>query len=439
MYLDELHATLGQRRRPEDVADLVSRQLHGRLDRREKGLLDKAARGALRRQVHGYTSMLEAFAGPVGLGPQVARATQLFRAAVDRPVADDPVALRRFIATCSAEIGKTAGASDFLHDRLNADRRRDAGVLDSRRRYNRKFRLLRRMESKLLGLADEMEKHDLTRIGKSGLATHIASADVAASESAACFVAYYTARSNLRSEFTVNGQTRAFDDIAAMLLDRCRRDRATSWWVIAQVYPVAEVLARLDDGQKLGLLAAWLDVLHRLASRLEAIWNRSRFDLVTMTVRRGDDSTSWNQMAQAWNKARDGWIALVYGIGADDLLDRILPGKVMRLIAGDVAAWHRAVGHAVVEPNTQVWSRLPRPWAVLRGDARCTRDMVERQCIAAGLDSARSGWVAPRPASTPVRFAPTPELVHGVAVSHPHLAKVLRDAGWFSGQSLAIN
>jgi hypothetical protein len=33
-----------------------------------------------------------------------------------------------------------------------------------------------------------------------------------------------------------------------------------------------------------------------------------------------------------------------------------------------------------------------------------------------------------------VPFHPTPELVHGVEVSSPGLAKVLRDTGWFSGK-----
>jgi len=33
-------------------------------------------------------------------------------------------------------------------------------------------------------------------------------------------------------------------------------------------------------------------------------------------------------------------------------------------------------------------------------------------------------------------FSPTPELVHGVAVTSPALAAVLRKAGWFSGKAV---
>ena len=437
MFLDELHQTLALRRRPEDVADLVLRQLTGKLNRHERAVLDRAARGALRRQVLAYTSMLQSFAGPAGLAPQLARARQLFLAARGPEVAPhDATAIRALIAAASAEIGKTVGASDFLADRLSGEQRDAAGILDSRRKYNRKFRLLRRMETKLVALVSQAENFDLTRIGKSGLATHLDHDTFVASESAACFVAYFTARCNLRSEFTVAGQTPKLDDIAEMLFARCRRDPETSWWAIAQIYPTAEVLAHLSAVQKTHLLITWLAVLHRIADRLASLVKLSRLDLRTMVVKRGNDSTTWNQTAQAWNRARDGWIALVYALGADDLLDRLCPGKVMRLVAGDLAAMHRAMGRGV-EPNTAVWAQLPRPWEVLRGQRICTRSMIEEVCIGVGIDAERSGWIAPRPVAKAVPFRPTPELVHGVAVDHPILAKALRDGGWFSGKATA--
>jgi hypothetical protein len=75
---------------------------------------------------------------------------------------------------------------------------------------------------------------------------------------------------------------------------------------------------------------------------------------------------------------------------------------------------------------------------VLRGQARCTRAMVESACRRVGLDPATSGWVAPRPAAAPVRFTRTPELVHGVVVANPHLAAFLRQAGWFSGKDAVV-
>jgi uncharacterized protein (DUF1778 family) len=42
--LRELFTSLAERRRPEDVAELVRQQLDGRLDRNEQRLLDRAAK-----------------------------------------------------------------------------------------------------------------------------------------------------------------------------------------------------------------------------------------------------------------------------------------------------------------------------------------------------------------------------------------------------------
>jgi hypothetical protein len=51
------------------------------------------------------------------------------------------------------------------------------------------------------------------------------------------------------------------------------------------------------------------------------------------------------------------------------------------------------------------------------------------------MDAVKNGWAAPRPNRQVQAFRPTPELVHGVTVSSPHLAAALRRAGWFSGKS----
>jgi hypothetical protein len=73
---------------------------------------------------------------------------------------------------------------------------------------------------------------------------------------------------------------------------------------------------------------------------------------------------------------------------------------------------------------------------VLAGEATCTRQEVEEACRRHGVDPIKKGWVAPPPERRVERFMPTPELVHGVAVADPTLAKVLRKAGWFSGQKV---
>jgi hypothetical protein len=133
-------------------------------------------------------------------------------------------------------------------------------------------------------------------------------------------------------------------------------------------------------------------------------------------------------------KAREGWIAVVYALGMEAILERQCPGKVLRLMAGDVAAWHRATG-GDVDPDTHAWAALPLPWDVLAGEAECPREHVEAVCRRYGVDPIKTGWIAPRPGRKVEAFRPTPELVHGVAVSSPELAAMLRRAGWFAGQS----
>jgi hypothetical protein len=152
-----------------------------------------------------------------------------------------------------------------------------------------------------------------------------------------------------------------------------------------------------------------------------------------MIVKRGNDSTTWNNTAGAWNKARDNWINLLYATGMEGVLDELCFGKVLRLMAADVAAWHRSTGGGL-DPNTEVWNKLPFPWDVFEGQAVCTKEMVVNACAAAKLDPWKSGWIAPRPHDV-VPFRPTPELVHGVTVSNPFLATVLKKHRYFSGKN----
>src|SRR5437762_1117059 len=98
-----------------------------------------------------------------------------------------------------------------------------------------------------------------------------------------------------------------------------------------------------------------------------------------MIVRKGNDSSTWNVTAGAWNRAREGWIAIVYAMGMEAILERQCLGKVLRLMAADVAAWHRATG-GDVDPDTRVWAALPLPWNVLTGEAECPRERVEAVC-----------------------------------------------------------
>lgn len=433
--LRELYASLSARRRPEDVAETIRELLGDALQPHEARMLERAARGSLARRLFGFTSMAQEFARPVGADRQVARACELFRSAypLNHDLCANPDAVEAFIRAVSQEIGKVFGESDFRDHRLSHRERVERGIELSRRGYNKRFRLLARLEAKLHRLVREIRKRELQMVGKSGLASRLSWEEFAADRDAAAFAAYYTARRNLRSEFTIAGQQRAYDEVAAMLFRRCERGPSAGWWTIAHVYPRVEVFRRLTERQAGELLGRWYAVLQEVAALLEETWSRSAIHRETMVVRRGNDSTTWNNTAGAWNTARDNWIGLLYALGMEDLLDRVLPGKAMRLIAGDVTAWHAFAG---TEPdrNLFVWNELPLPWRVLAGAETCTRPMVEEACRRHGVDPQTSGWIAPRPHGAVAPFRPTPELVHGVTVANPFLADMLRRLGWFSGK-----
>ena len=438
--LDELYDSLHRRFRPEDVAELVRQELGASLTPRELAVLERAASGALSRRPGSYSSMSTDFHRPVGLASQVHTARELFPA-VEAPSdadCDTPDLVVPYIAATSHTISKSPGRSDFKQHRLNRERRALVGLGElSKRQYNKRFRLLARMERKVATLEREIRKREYAIIAKSRLAVRIPREQFAADRDTACFIAYLTARANLRSVFTNRPQDRAYDEIADVLFDRCRRNAATNWWAVAHVYPDREVLERLTDEQKGRLLATWFELLTGIAGLLREVWEKSRFDRASMIVRRGDDSTTWNATAGAWNKARESWIAVLHALDMADVLDHLCPGKVLRLMAADVAAWHRMSGGGL-EPDTAVWAQLPAPWEVLDGTANCTRADVEEACAKAGVDPIKKGWTAPRPGRVVQAYRPTPELVHGVEVGHPGLARILRKIGFFSGKPLKL-
>jgi hypothetical protein len=102
-------------------------------------------------------------------------------------------------------------------------------------------------------------------------------------------------------------------------------------------------------------------------------------------------------------------------------------------MAADVAAWHRLSGGSL-DPDTEVWNQLPLPWEVFLSKAACNKKMIVELCRKADIDPEKSGWVAPRMHGVSA-FEPTPELVHGVAVTNPFLATVLKQHKYFSGKN----
>lgn len=452
-----LYGSVSQRKRPEDVAELILQLLGDKLTPGEKSTLGVAAQGSIRRSLWGYTSMLQTFAKPIGAEKQIRKVIELFGLSSESCTAHcDPAAIEFFLVAASGLIGKQYRQSNFVENRFNKWQRKALGMELSKRQYNKRFRLLKRLEEKLRALIRDGRKAEFAQLAKHGLAHHITWEEFSRDGSTACFVAYYTARCNLRSEFTIAGQQKPCDEIADMLFNRCAGEtkrsfwdsftanakaegrtpvNTTNWWAIAHAYPDPRVLVRLTDEQKGMLLGKWTGILEDIASMLREVWESSEITRATMVVKRGNDSSTWNSTAGAWNKARGSWINLVHSLGLEAMLEEVCFGKVLRLMAADVVAWHLRAG-GKLDPNTVVWNELPLPWQVFAGEAICTKEMVEIACRKAGLDPEKSGWSAPRPHGV-VPFRPTPELVHGVSISNPFLAKVLKRHHYFSGRANA--
>src|SRR5215510_13552239 len=263
MDMEALFETISRRRRPEDVAQMVLETLDDSLTLNERRVLDRAAAGSLKRSLAQFTSMMEDFARPVAPERQVRKAVELFSTAYSMTAADcaDAEKVEAFIRHVSAEIGKTFGRSDFKSDRLNRPQRESAALDISRRRYNKLFRHLIRLERKVKTYVREQRKYEFTRIGKSSLAGRILWEDFSRDRDSACFIAYYVSRCNLRSEFTTSGQQRPYDKIADMLFERCKRRRdEANWWAIAHVFPDS-----MCFGKVLRLMAADVVAWHRLS------------------------------------------------------------------------------------------------------------------------------------------------------------------------------
>ncbi|MEM1065478.1 MAG: hypothetical protein AAGJ74_08245 [Pseudomonadota bacterium] len=445
--LRSLHAGLASREMTETVARHLAEVPALAGDADIARLLAKRARRTRR------TSMPERWFEPVDLRKKIAVAQALFaeelstandpRAQIS-PVEKDPRRIGQFIAYLSEQIAKRPGRSSFRFDRPDRGTRAALTGLGNHA-YNKRFRLLNRMSAHLETYRREHRYLSYRLVGKIGLVADIPFDAFAQDPWAAAFTAYFAARRRRRSVFTKAGQDSPFDDLCAALFERClARAGETNWLLIAHVYPDARVLEQLGETERGQLLGGWLLTMRDAAEDLDRLARTGEIDLETFVVARGNESSSWNLAAQAWNTARTNWIALRRSLGMDAVLDAFLPGKALRLMAADVV-WNHALEKAwnkgkspgdvsAVHPDTRVFAALPRPWDVMRGRAPCNRKMIEAACARYGVDPVRGGWSAPLVPAKAVDYRATPELVHGVEVATPEIAAVLRAAGVFSGK-----
>lgn len=435
-WTHELHATLDRRAAPETVAAIIRA---GSLDLPRSAQLQLNVVASSRARWY-VSSMSGDFERADDSRAQLAAAARMFGVSAAGIDPSDAEQVRGFIGAMGRRVGGWEAGHDWKHDRLNkVARQASADIapgLASKRQYNRHVRVLRHLWAKAERMATAQHQRDLVLVGHSGFASRITAARFAADPYSAAFVAYFTARKNIRRMFTLAGKENPMDRLATELLSCALARPGCDAEMLAWVQPRPQVLARLAPAQLGQLLGDWHSVMVSTAEELRGAWpGDGNVNRMTMIVRRGMDSSTWNTMASAYNAARVAWVGCVAASGALPVLEPNCPGKVMRLMAADLAWWHQASG-GDVDANTTVWARLPLPWQVLSGEVPCTAADVRAACAEAGLDAEASGWTAPRPDGKVAEFTPTPELVHGIAVSDPAWAALLRRAGAFSGKSI---
>ncbi|NJO02311.1 MAG: hypothetical protein HC880_12035 [Bacteroidia bacterium] len=428
-HLKYLFKSLDRRKQPEDIAARILMILGNDLSPSEKDQWQASTPQESGSPWPGHSSLAEDFQPPVGMRRQIRKALDLFVSApnFDKNFYSQPEEVRKFIHNISQEIHKDFGANDFKHDRLSRIQRQNQGLDLSRRKYNKLFRHLKRLEEKLRILELELKKLSFRRMEKSGLAYQLDWETFSSDVPSACFIAYYTALCNQRPETAGPAPSSFPDAIARLLFARCLGNAQSTWWAIAHVCLHEEVISRLTDKHKGKLIGRWFGILSEIADLLATLWESSALQRDTMTARPGNDSSSWNHTANAWNNARLHWIALLRALNLQTMLTAIYLGKVQPL-SFIKAETSLSKTNAASKNDWLLWLALPLPWEVLRGRQICSRQRVENQCARQRIDPASLDWPAPQ---TSTDNHPSPTLIQVIKEDAPALINLLKAHGYF--------
>lgn len=447
-----LYNTLQARPRPEEVADLIHQALlQAYPDPEIEGTISRSVPQPVRSSLNEVIAYSHRWAGSwSSMGEDFNEGRDQVRRtehAIDilgtlipefEPVVDyaDYSSVVFNVMEAGTSIYWSPADNDFKAHRLSREQRKANGVDISKRQYNRRFRALNRAMQKANALATEQRKRMLIQVGRSGFAHEIdyRSWQAHTGWPERAFIAYFSARKNVRRGFTLSGRDNPYDGLCASLMAWIGEQPAgrVNWKALASVHPTEAILAHVSAETLGELMAKWWKVMVLCSDLMADVWNPDAVDRNTFGVHRNMDSSTWNTMAQAFNAARSGWINVVTAAGATEVFEAALPPKAMRLMAADLMRWHTMSGGSV-HPDTLVAAALPLPWEVVRGEFTCTMNDVIVACEKAGVDADATGWTAPRAHAGIATFKPTPELVHGVAIADPGWAQILRKAGVFSG------
>lgn len=307
------------------------------------------------------------------------------------------------------------------------------GEASSKKAFTKRLRFLVSFEEKLQRVADNLKLRHAQMQAKSRLAYRVDAAQM--DDMSLAYAAYVAARANRRSLFMLGGQSGTFDNVSNALYKYL--EAGSSWEQIAYITPMPSAFKQLDAEALGRLVGVFHSEMSVAAHALQKLWPslpvRMRKEMVMV---KGVDSSRWNAYAGALNSMRSAWIAAVQAAGLDEVFDSYLPGKAPRLMAADLVWWARATGDDL-HPDTLLFAKLTRPWDVIAGTASLTRAQILKTAAALKVQDVEStGWVAPRTAVKIEVAQAEPATVHGIIVSDPSLAKVLRQVGAFSGQGL---
>lgn len=296
-----------------------------------------------------------------------------------------------------------------------------------RKLYSSTVRAVLHLQQRTGALKRRRALEEAVQFGKARLAPEITRPMLADAPYTAAFVAYYTARMGMRTRFTSGGQARPMDRIAEALLKLAVTEER--FFVLAHVLTRRSILRRLTDTELGELAGLYQGKLVTFSHTLEGAWDPKR-DRARMTVRRGDDTTTWNMASRAFNQARTGLLNVYAMLEVENPQ---MPGKVPALIASDVNFMHTLDGDTTLPDDVRVWLELPLPWDVALGRVDCTLDDLRAACVSLDVDPEESGWTqAYRQKDLEVEQEEA-NLLHGIEVPEEHL-DALKAAGVYSGK-----
>lgn len=289
----------------------------------------------------------------------------------------------------------------------------------SKNRYKKAVRFLSRVEETVARIEENITDREATICGKSRL-SYLINVDEL-DDKTLSVAAYLTARANRRSVFGMKDQSKAFDSVHNALVGLL--DDESNWFELAKVYPTGVVFKRLDDSQLGELLGVFYANMEKYGLRLgelyEELPERAQKELITI---RGTDSSRWNSYSGGYNTMRSAWVNLTSFLKLDAVFESFLPGKAPRIMAADLM-YSRVSDGQEAHKDSDLFFLFAKPWEVLAGEG--TVDLEEAR--------KHDGWAAPLKNVETEAPSVEPALVHGVVVSSPAMAEILRKTGVFAG------